>query len=141
VSGRTVVTSSDRRTPRRRVVAIRWHERLEDARVFVLPNPSGRNANYSYAEMLAAFPDEAQTLLVETENLVLAATSIMWGAILLLPIGLVQAPSDLPGWKVIGSVAGRFAFQGGAVYCGTKFAVRAISDSTLVLGGYFTFLA
>jgi NADP-dependent 3-hydroxy acid dehydrogenase YdfG len=29
----------------------------------------------------------------------------------------------------IGSVAGRFAFQGGAVYCGTKFAVRAISDS------------
>ncbi len=25
------------------------------ARVFVLPNPSGRNANYTYAEMLAAF--------------------------------------------------------------------------------------
>ena len=30
-------------------------ERLADARVFVLPNPSGRNANYSYAEMLAAY--------------------------------------------------------------------------------------
>ena len=30
-------------------------ERLEGARVFVLPNPSGRNANVSYAEMLAAF--------------------------------------------------------------------------------------
>lgn len=29
----------------------------------------------------------------------------------------------------IGSVAGRFAFKGAAVYCGTKFAVRAISDS------------
>jgi TDG/mug DNA glycosylase family protein len=29
--------------------------RLCDASVFVLPNPSGRNANYSYAEMLAAF--------------------------------------------------------------------------------------
>ena len=28
---------------------------FEGARVFVLPNPSGRNANYSYAEMLAAF--------------------------------------------------------------------------------------
>ena len=28
---------------------------LEDARVFVLPNPSGRNANFSYEEMLAAF--------------------------------------------------------------------------------------
>ena len=30
-------------------------ERLEGARVFVLPNPSGRNANFSYEEMLAAF--------------------------------------------------------------------------------------
>lgn len=30
-------------------------EEFESARVFVLPNPSGRNANYSYAEMLAAF--------------------------------------------------------------------------------------
>jgi TDG/mug DNA glycosylase family protein len=32
-------------------------EPFEGARVFVLPNPSGRNANYSYAEMLAAFAD------------------------------------------------------------------------------------
>jgi TDG/mug DNA glycosylase family protein len=30
-------------------------EELEGARVFVLPNPSGRNANFSYAEMLEAF--------------------------------------------------------------------------------------
>jgi double-stranded uracil-DNA glycosylase len=30
-------------------------ETLEGAAVFVLPNPSGRNANFSYAEMLAAF--------------------------------------------------------------------------------------
>lgn len=30
-------------------------ERFEEAHVFVLPNPSGRNANLSYAEMLAAF--------------------------------------------------------------------------------------
>jgi TDG/mug DNA glycosylase family protein len=30
-------------------------ERFEGARVFVLPNPSGRNANFSYREMLAAF--------------------------------------------------------------------------------------
>jgi TDG/mug DNA glycosylase family protein len=32
-------------------------ERFEGAKVFVLPNPSGRNANYSQAEMLAAFTD------------------------------------------------------------------------------------
>lgn len=30
-------------------------ERFEGARVFVLPNPSGRNAHFSYARMLAAF--------------------------------------------------------------------------------------
>ena len=30
-------------------------ERFEGARVFVLPNPSGRNANFSYRQMLAAF--------------------------------------------------------------------------------------
>jgi TDG/mug DNA glycosylase family protein len=30
-------------------------ERFEGARVFVLPNPSGRNANFSYREMLASF--------------------------------------------------------------------------------------
>jgi TDG/mug DNA glycosylase family protein len=28
---------------------------IAGAKVFVLPNPSGRNANYSYAEMLGAF--------------------------------------------------------------------------------------
>jgi TDG/mug DNA glycosylase family protein len=28
---------------------------FEGAKVFVLPNPSGRNANFSYGEMLAAF--------------------------------------------------------------------------------------
>jgi TDG/mug DNA glycosylase family protein len=30
-------------------------ERIGDTEVFVLPNPSGRNANFTYAEMLAAF--------------------------------------------------------------------------------------
>jgi double-stranded uracil-DNA glycosylase len=32
-------------------------ETLAGARVFVLPNPSGRNAHYSYAQMLAAFEE------------------------------------------------------------------------------------
>ena len=30
-------------------------ERIGDTEVFVLPNPSGRNANFTYREMLAAF--------------------------------------------------------------------------------------
>lgn len=32
-------------------------EQLCRSRVFLLPNPSGRNAHYSYADMLAAFTD------------------------------------------------------------------------------------
>ena len=30
-------------------------ERIGQSAMFVLPNPSGRNANYTYAEMLRAF--------------------------------------------------------------------------------------
>ena len=30
-------------------------ERIGESAIFVLPNPSGRNANFSYSEMLAAF--------------------------------------------------------------------------------------
>jgi double-stranded uracil-DNA glycosylase len=44
------------RSPRlKEVVCGLQQERFEGARVFVLPNPSGRNANFSYAQMLAAF--------------------------------------------------------------------------------------
>ena len=35
---------------------------IHGAQVFVLPNPSGRNANFSYAEMLAAFTALRRTL-------------------------------------------------------------------------------
>ena len=46
-------------------VALGLHdERLAGARVFVLPNPSGRNANYSYAEMLKAFRALARLLRI-----------------------------------------------------------------------------
>ena len=41
--------------PGQAVVLGPQEERLEGARVFVLPNPSGRNAHYSYADMLHAF--------------------------------------------------------------------------------------
>jgi len=37
-------------------------ERFEGARVFVLPNPSGRNANFSYDQMLEAFTRLRRTL-------------------------------------------------------------------------------
>jgi double-stranded uracil-DNA glycosylase len=35
---------------------------IHGARIFVLPNPSGRNANYTYAEMLSAFRGLRRTL-------------------------------------------------------------------------------
>jgi len=41
-------------------------ELLEGSRVFVLPNPSGRNANFSRAEMLAAFTDLRRYLKADT---------------------------------------------------------------------------
>jgi TDG/mug DNA glycosylase family protein len=44
-----------RTLPRRHVELGPQDERFDGAEVFVLPNPSGRNANYSYSEMLAAF--------------------------------------------------------------------------------------
>jgi TDG/mug DNA glycosylase family protein len=40
-------------------------ETLEDARVFVLPNPSGRNANFSHADMRAAFTALAKRIAVK----------------------------------------------------------------------------
>lgn len=36
-------------------LGLQRRERFEGARVFVLPNPSGRNANFSYEEMVRAF--------------------------------------------------------------------------------------
>jgi len=42
-------------------------ERFEGSRVFVLPNPSGRNANYSYAEMLASFRSLRQVVFDEQQ--------------------------------------------------------------------------
>jgi len=40
---------------------------IHGARVFVLPNPSGRNANFTYAEMLAAFR-KLRRILSDTET-------------------------------------------------------------------------
>ena len=53
--GVTLLRSVFGRRPGQPVALGLQEERLEGARVFVLPNPSGRNANYSYAEMLKAF--------------------------------------------------------------------------------------
>lgn len=51
----------DERAPRRITLGAQ-PQTIHGARVFVLPNPSGRNANFSYAEMLAAFAALKRTL-------------------------------------------------------------------------------
>jgi TDG/mug DNA glycosylase family protein len=53
--GVTVARMLLARKPSERVALGLQVESFEGARVFVLPNPSGRNANFSYEEMLAAF--------------------------------------------------------------------------------------
>jgi TDG/mug DNA glycosylase family protein len=53
---RPLVEEPDGRLSRSRPIALGFQpESVHGARLFVLPNPSGRNANFSYAEMLAAF--------------------------------------------------------------------------------------
>jgi drug/metabolite transporter (DMT)-like permease len=45
-----------------------------------------------------------QGLLEEVRNDVVAAASIAWGALVLFPLGVGQAPADMPSWGAIGSV-------------------------------------
>ena len=45
-----------------------------------------------------------QTLLDTVHNDVLAAFSVTWGMVWLLPLGVIQAPSHWPGWEVIAAV-------------------------------------
>jgi drug/metabolite transporter (DMT)-like permease len=45
-----------------------------------------------------------QRLIVRTSGLVLAGSSMIGGLLVLLPFGLAQLPSAVPGWKETGSV-------------------------------------
>jgi drug/metabolite transporter (DMT)-like permease len=45
-----------------------------------------------------------QRLIAHTSGLVLSTTSLIGGLIVLLPLGLAQLPSEVPGWKETGSV-------------------------------------
>jgi drug/metabolite transporter (DMT)-like permease len=45
-----------------------------------------------------------QRLVVRTSGLTLAATSMIGGLVVLIPLGLWQLPSHVPGWKESGSV-------------------------------------
>ena len=53
--GVTLFRAVFKKRPREVIALGLQPERLEGARVFVLPNPSGRNAHFSHTKMLAAF--------------------------------------------------------------------------------------
>jgi drug/metabolite transporter (DMT)-like permease len=43
----------------------------------------------------------SQRRLDDSSGLLVITASTIWGALVLLPLGIAQAPSDLPGWKAI----------------------------------------
>ena len=63
--GVTLFRSVFKRRTGQKVALGLQEERLECARVFVLPNPSGRNAHYSYADMLRAFSQLRRAMMSE----------------------------------------------------------------------------
>jgi double-stranded uracil-DNA glycosylase len=66
--GVTLYRAVFRKRPGEAVALGLQKELLEGARVFVLPNPSGRNANFSYEEMLAAFVKLRRWLVVNNSS-------------------------------------------------------------------------
>jgi drug/metabolite transporter (DMT)-like permease len=62
------------------------------------------------AVVLASFSYACANLYVpvkfgKTEPLVISATTIFWGMVLLTPLSLFQLPDEMPGWKALASVA------------------------------------
>src|SRR5262249_20387038 len=46
-----------------------------------------------------------QKQTVRFSNVSLAAATVLWAAVLMLPFALVQLPSQAPGWKSVASIA------------------------------------
>ena len=76
--------------------------------VLVGVNPEGGwwGAIGTLAVVLAAVSYAAGSLysqrrLDDSSGLLVITASTFWGALVILPVGIVQAPSDLPGWKAI----------------------------------------
>ena len=72
--GVTLFRSIVARPASRKIALGAQPETFEGARVFVLANPSGRNANFSYAEMLAAFRQLAVALELDAATRVRSST-------------------------------------------------------------------
>ena len=47
----------------------------------------------------------SQRKLGDSSGLLVSTASVIWGAIVILPFGIAQAPSELPGWEPLAAVA------------------------------------
>ncbi len=80
--------------------------------VLVGVNPEGGwwGAAGTLAVVLAAVSYAAGSLysqhkLDDSSGLLVSTASVLWGTIVILPFGIAQAPSELPGWEATASVA------------------------------------
>jgi drug/metabolite transporter (DMT)-like permease len=76
-----------------------------------------------------------QGLLDTVHNDVLAAISVTWGTIFLLPIGAAQAPSHVPSWGVIASILALALFgtvAGQLIYFRLIYAYGSARSSLVV---------
>ena len=46
----------------------------------------------------------SQRKLGDSSGLLVSTASAFWGAVVLLPLGIAEAPAELPGWQALGSV-------------------------------------
>ena len=100
------------------------HERVTGVRAFGLVlgiigvgvlvgvNPEGgwAGAIGTLAVILASISYAAGSLfsqhkLGDSSGLLVSTASVLWGTLVILPFGIAQGPSDIPGWGAIASVA------------------------------------
>ncbi len=100
------------------------HERVTGVRAFGLVlgiigvgvlvgvNPEGgwAGAIGTLAVILASISYAAGSLfsqhkLGDSSGLLVSTASVLWGTLVILPFGIAQGPSDMPGWGAIASVA------------------------------------
>jgi drug/metabolite transporter (DMT)-like permease len=108
------------------LLAIRFaqHERVTGSRalgmligilgvgVLVGVNPQGgwAGAVGTLAVVLASISYAAGSLysqhkLGNASGLLVSTASVVWGTIVILPFGIAQGPSELPGWQALGAIA------------------------------------
>ncbi|HEU4942688.1 MAG TPA: DMT family transporter [Gaiellaceae bacterium] len=67
----------------------------------------------------------SQHKLGDSSGLLVSTASALWGAVVILPFGIVQGPSGIPGWEAVASVA---ALGLGGTALGLLMYLRLLED-------------